>query len=114
MDDIQSMLGSTLLDAYNEEELIQAELNDIREINRREMLKRKPAPPPTPPVLLLVFLSPAISSWRTLQREEVTLTKISSVSWTMVLNCFCFMACPATVKEELWRERRSDDLEPEV
>jgi hypothetical protein len=50
MDDIQSMLGSTLLDAFNEEELIQAELNDIREINRREMLKRKPAtvPPPAP------------------------------------------------------------------
>ena len=45
MDDIQSMLGSTLLDAFNEEELIQAELNDIREINRREMLKKKPPAP---------------------------------------------------------------------
>ena len=49
LDDVQKMLGSTLLDAFAEEELIQAELNDIREINRREMLKKKPpAPEPKP------------------------------------------------------------------
>merc|ERR1712227_766608 len=38
---LQVSLGDELMDAYNEEEFIQKELNDIREMKRQKMLEQR-------------------------------------------------------------------------